>query len=368
MVSVCLVAAPLVARSGVYRSARETVLEARRQGLDWSLYLGVSSRARGERPADDPPWLVEDVFEPNALRGVHALRRSLARQPITASSEILISLNPQADMALATMGKPWVAYLRGQPWPAPGESPSAKRLAWQLIERVALRRAAAIWATTTTLRQSVDPAGRMPIVPAGIKSVPRTWDGRGNRRRVVWAARYERDKNPFLFSGIISELLDTDLQGRMFGSGPLEAELCAAAPDNLAVCGWAPPNELWEDALVYVGTSHREAFGRSAVEAAMAGVPVIVSQDFGAAELLYTDVALRRRFVLDPNDISAWSDAIRSLRNDEGLRVEASNHVFANANKLSIEHSVRVMRAQLAQTFGSHLAGVSNGGKGDDDA
>jgi hypothetical protein len=81
---VCFVAAPLTARSGVYRSAREIVEEGRAQGLDWSLFLGVSERANGKRPAQDPPWVIETKFEPNGLRGVRDLRERPCNQPYSS--------------------------------------------------------------------------------------------------------------------------------------------------------------------------------------------------------------------------------------------------------------------------------------------
>ena len=59
-----------LARSGVYRSARELVAEGRAQGNDWSLYLGVSSKASGQKPSDDPSWIVESPMEPGGLQGV----------------------------------------------------------------------------------------------------------------------------------------------------------------------------------------------------------------------------------------------------------------------------------------------------------
>lgn len=342
---VCLVAAPLTARSGVYRSSRELVEEARAAGLDWSLVLGVSGSAAGTAPTDDPPYIREATMEPAGVAGVARLARTLLAEPLVAGSDIVVSLIPQSDMALALTGLRWVAYLRGMPWPEKGESGLARRLVWRTLERAALARAGDVWATTEMLRAGVSLRRSPRLVPPGIRLVERQWDGRGARSSAVWAARFDRDKNPQLFLDVLRPL---PVQGKMFGSGPLAAEVRAAASPNVVVPGWTDPEDLWRDAFVYLGTSHREAFGRSAVEAAMAGIPVVLSDSFGAASLLIRDPGLRERFVLPVGDPRRWRNAVEALAADESLRVELSQHVFSNAQELSVSVSVAAMQQSLA--------------------
>jgi glycosyltransferase involved in cell wall biosynthesis len=341
--SVCFVAAPLTARSGVYRSARELVAAGRELGLDWRLLMGVSSEAAGTFPLDDPEWIDEFPFEPSGLGGVLALRTRLRRHPLFDTAGMIISLIPQTDMALSTMVKPWIAFLRGQPWPEPGETGAAKRKIWKSLEKAALRRADEIWATTQILSNYAE-LPRISIVPAGVRPVPRTWDGRGERDRAVWAARYNHDKNPALF---LQTLKGMPLEGVMHGSGPLLDELRAAAPENVRVAGWVAATELWTDALAYLGTSHREAFGRSALEAAMNGVPVVLAESFGVAPLLVTDPVFRSRFVLPASDVGRWRAALEALRQDENLRVAYSEHLVENAVKLTIAASAKAVAARL---------------------
>lgn len=343
---VCFVASPLTARSGVYRSARELVTEARRQGHNWSLVLGVSERARGAAPENDPEWISEVGMEPSGPRGVSVLRQMLSAHALVKDSAVLVSLIPQTDMALAGMKHDWVAYLRGLPWPDRGESPTPKRLLWRALELSALRRANAVWSTTEMLRRQAALRRDVHLVPAGIDPVARSWDGSGERGRVVWAARYDRDKNPGLFLDVMRGL---PLEGVMYGSGPLEAELRASAPANVAVLGWADPSELWEGALAYVGTSHREAYGRSAVEAAMAGIPVLLADSFGCADLVVTDDAIRSRFVLDAAEPARWAAALTALAGDEALRRTVSDHVAQNGAKLTMGESVRAVHAALGR-------------------
>lgn len=345
---ICFVAAPLTARSGVYRSSREIVAEGRRQGHDWSLLLGVAASASGSAPASDAdePWVSEIEVDPAGLKGPLALRSLFAAHPLVGGADLVVSLIPQSDMAMAQTSKPWVAYIRGLPWPAAGESGTAKTLVWKTLERTALRRAAAVWVTTDVLAADVGLGSRAQLVPAGIQPLPRVWNGRGERRTAVWAARYDQDKNPELF---LTALAGTDLQGVMYGSGRLRDQLVADAPANVSVDGWTTPDALWEGALAYVGTSHREAFGRSAVEAAMSGIPLVLADTFGAAPLLVTDPDLRARFVLPTSDAAAWTRALVDLAADEALRMRLSDHVYGNAQRLTMAASVGAIAAAAAR-------------------
>jgi len=341
---VCFVAAPLTARTGVYKSSRELVTEARAQGLEWSLVLGVSARASGQAPSDDPPWIQETTVEPSGMNGVARLAAELQASSVVANSDVVVSLLPQTDMALGRTNLDWVAYLRGLPWPAAGESSLARRTVWRFLERRALRRANDVWATTELLRSQAQIGRKIRIVPAGLQSVARQWDGSGERDKIVWAARYDTDKNPELF---LEAMRGLPLRGVMYGSGPLEAELRAAAPDNVEVAGWTNAASLWDGALAYVGTSHREAFGRSAVEASMAGIPVVLADTFGSASLLVTDAALRGQLVLPTADPARWSTTLTQLANDASFRSRVSDHVAENGAALTVGHSVQAAAAAL---------------------
>lgn len=346
---ICFVAAPLTARSGVYRSARETVTEARSHGDPWSLVLGVSASAGGSAPTDDPDWIDEMVREPGGVGGVRSLARALSAHALVRGSDLVISLNPQSDMALALTGLPWVAYLRGLPWPGAGEGGRARAVLWRALERAALSRARETWATTPFLARDVGEQIVHRIVPPGVRPVPRSWDGRAPRTRAVWAARFDRDKNPDLF---LAAMAGQSFTGVMYGSGPVLDSVEANAPENVRIGSWVDPDALWVDAFAYVGTSTREAFGRSAVEAAMNGVPVVLSKAFGAAEFLYSDPDLRSRFVLDVGDPLAWRRALAELHDDRGLRAAVSDHVATNAAALSIAASAAAIRSAVRPLMG----------------
>ena len=154
---------------------------------------------------------------------------------------------------------------------------------------------------------------------------------------VVWAARFSEDKNPTLF---LEALAGAAAHGAMYGTGPLEQQIRERAPANVEVLGWRAREEIWESARAYVGTSSREAFGRSAVEAAMLGIPVILSDVFGCADMLYTDDALREALVLSTSDTARWRDAISRLTSDDEFHTMASAHVRQNAARLTIDSAV----------------------------
>ncbi|WP_188702877.1 glycosyltransferase [Microbacterium nanhaiense] len=261
------------------------------------------------------------------------------------AADMIVSLIPQTDMALALTRRDWIAFVRGLPWPAQGEASRVKRIIWKTLEQTALSRANAVWATTQTLRDDMGHGKETKLVTAGIAKIPRRWNGEGTRSTAVWAARYNQDKNPELF---FQALRDQEFEGKMFGSGVLEDKLRISAPSNIEVAGWAGPDQLWENAFAYVGTSTREAFGRSALEAAMSGIPIVVSDAFGVAKMLVTDDELRRKFVLPVSDQRPWADALRDLHRDEALRRTYSDHLVRNAMNLTIEASAQAVARELA--------------------
>ncbi|QLD12265.1 glycosyltransferase [Microbacterium oleivorans] len=322
----------------MYNSASELVRAGRAAGNDWHAVLGVSSKA-GSEPRDEA-GIFEFTAEPGGVGGVVGLSRRLMSLPQVRDAELVVSLVPQTDMALSISTKAWVAYLRGLPWPARGEANSLKSAVWKILELTALRRARDVWATTPMLARETGSAVKR-LVPPGIAR-PSAPSGDHPRNTFVWAARYSADKNPLLFA---DALRDSSLSGIMYGAGPMADRIRDYAPSNVSVPGWAAAGELWANARAYVGTSSREAFGRSAVEAAMLGIPPIISSAFGCAEMLYTDAELARVMIIDSPDPTRWRAVMERVASDQELHDAAAAHARQNSLTLTVEASAEYVAA-----------------------
>ena len=343
--NVIVVSAPLVTKGGVFRTTCELIEAAKAEGLSWSGLIVT----RGDLAVRELPGGVDlRILKRGGIRGLADLRRILLSHRQLNEADAVISLIPQTDVLLGTLRRPRnqirIAYVRGAAWPQRGEAHEIRRSVWRLIERQALRRMNEVWVTTPILRDEIEwPSAH--IVPAGIASVAGTDRPlTKGANELTWAARMSVDKNPGLFLDILREV---DAVGTMFGDGELRTSLEHQAPPNVQFRGWAEPSSLWGSTMIYFGTSNREAFGRSAVEAACLGIPVILSDSFGAAPLLYTDPELRRRFVLHPNDTQRWVAATTSLIEDEDLRQAIGQHISTNAKRLTIEASVAACSLRL---------------------
>lgn len=287
-----------------------------------------------------PEGIDVHVLDHAGLTGLLTLRRLLEKHERIQSSDAVISLIPQSDVLLATLKRrrtqKLIAYVRGAPWPRKGEAHRLRRTTWRLIERWALGRMWEVWATTPKLKEELDwPLTH--IVPAGIASHAQARVRKSTESVLVWAARMSPDKNPNLFLEILRQV---PVKGLMFGDGELRSELEQAAPSNVVFRGWSDPHSVWEEGTIYIGTSFREAFGRSAVEAATGGMATVLSDAFGVAPMLYTDSQLRDAYVLDPHDTQAWVSAVQNLVRNDNLRVDVGTHVRHNAQSLSIQGSV----------------------------
>lgn len=339
---VCFVAAPLMARTGVYRSVHELVAEARSRGLEWSGVLGI-------RPGAPGGVVTPGVSEATVLRHGPAVldevRDLVLDSPAVAASDVVVTLVTQSDVALARLRRSrrapvdtWHAWVRGLPWPAPGEQAAWRRAVLRRLESGALRAADEVWATTPVLADEIARVRRPELVRAGVKLGARTVTG-DRFDELVWAGRFDVEKRPHAFVDLVEAC---GVRGRLHGVGPLEQGLRsrAGAGAGVRVMGWTDPHELHRTGDVFVGTAYREAFGRSAAEAAASGLPLVLGDRYGAAPTLITDDELRRRFVLPVDEPAAWVRAVRDLAADDGLRRAHSDHVAAAARAASIAASV----------------------------
>lgn len=345
---VCLVAMPLMARSGVYRSTYDLVAQARADGYDWTALVGVRPDASGTAPTG-----VEGVRELAVSSHGRAVLDEvgdvLRNAPEVQQADHVITLITQSDVAMArsrrSVGARWTCWVRGLPWPDVGEQTFLRRHLLRRVESSALRKADDVWATTPILASQISSARAAALVPAGIPAGSRRSLGEDADSPLVWAGRVDSDKRPEFFVELVEALGHA---GRVVGEGPLVERLRATSPASVEWSGWRDPSELWSDASLYLGTARREAFGRCAVEAAQAGLPIVLTDQYGAAPLLFTDPDLRARFVLPVDDKAAWVQAVQALLDDAELRRRVSDHVCANAERLTIAASVDRVMNRLA--------------------
>lgn len=93
---------------------------------------------------------------------------------------------------------------------------------------------------------------------------------------------------------------------------------------------------LYSGALALTLPSLYEGFGLPALEAMACGTPVIASNSSSLPEVVGDAGVL-----LDPNDVSAWADAVLRLMNDEALRKQLSRLGLQRAARFSWERCAR---------------------------
>lgn len=334
---VVIVAAPLTARSGVYRSTVDLVEAARRRGLDWHAHIGVRADAAGE------PVMGSDAIDETVVT-THGpgVAREIGRRIATAvaDADAVITMVPQSDLAVAARRSAsravHVAWVRGLPWPGAGEQHGLRRGLLRTASRWALSRADAVWATTPLLQDEIRRAADAQVVPAGVPLRERVHDG-SVAGPLVFAGRISPEKNADLVATLAHA---TGLPTRVHGDGPGRAELERRSASGVEWVGWSAADDIWSAPGVFLCPSFREAFGRSAVEAASVGMPVVLSDRTGVAPFLVRDSELAARFVLPPDAHRDWEAAVRALQDDPALRRRLSDHVSENARSLSIDASL----------------------------
>ncbi|MEO8697942.1 MAG: glycosyltransferase family 4 protein, partial [Acidimicrobiales bacterium] len=140
---------------------------------------------------------------------------------------------------------------------------------------------------------------------------------------------------------LIRAIASTDVELVVHGAGPMEAELrelavCSGAGDRIRFVGYVDHGQLpqrYREVDVVAVPSLRtarwvEQFGRVAVEAMAAGVPVLASDD-GALR----DVVAGAGVLVRPGDVAAWRDAIVELADNSDARIQLRAAGFARAQR-----------------------------------
>jgi glycosyltransferase involved in cell wall biosynthesis len=148
------------------------------------------------------------------------------------------------------------------------------------------------------------------------------------------------------------------------GSGPLHAELSAAAPEGVVMLGRvSPPGPVYERNAIVVVPSRGEGFGMVALEAAERGRAAIVSDVGGLPEIV---AAGETGLVVPPEDPSALARAIVELAADPAriaaLGAAARNRALTQfSTSAATDGVVRLYREELSRR--STVAAASRASK-----
>jgi glycosyltransferase involved in cell wall biosynthesis len=170
------------------------------------------------------------------------------------------------------------------------------------LARLLLSRADNVRVVSERLKHMVGPLtpGRISVLPVYIPIERfKTIQHRAQKEKIVlWAGRFEREKDPLRAIAILKEVRDADIAARliMLGRGSLDDAARSYArqlsvEDYVEFRGWQDPAPFYAKATVVVNTSKYEGFGAVMLEALAARIPV-VAPDVGIAAEAGAIVAL----------------------------------------------------------------------------
>lgn len=133
--------------------------------------------------------------------------------------------------------------------------------------------------------------------PPGVEDFPNRGPRQPGPLRIVWAARWEHDKNPEGFFAAMEQLAGRGIDFRLCVLGeqfrevpPVFAECRRRLSPHIDRWGYLPSRDEYRDALlaadVFVSTAHHEFFGIAAVEAMAAGCYPLLPRRLAYPELL----------------------------------------------------------------------------------
>lgn len=223
----------------------------------------------------------------------------------------------------------------------------------RLLDRAALALAHRVFAVSEDVRRAVVDAGEAParrvsVIANGIdigrvRSLGAV-STRGDATSELFAVGVVASLQPWKGHGVLIDAV-AEIGARLVvvGAGPLADELHRRATQHQAQVEFLghldEPYAVVAGLDVYVQPSLNEGFGLAAVEAMALGRPVVASRVGGLPEVVEDRVT---GLLVAPNDAHALASALRTLRDDPGLRVRLGNAGAERAVGLfSAERSAR---------------------------
>lgn len=173
---------------------------------------------------------------------------------------------------------------------------------------------------------------------------------------IVWAARWEKDKNPESFFQAMTQLKDSghpfrlSVVGESFRDSPAIFEQARISlADHIEQWGFLSSHDdylgLLSSSDIFVSTAEHEFFGISAAEAILAGcVPVLPSR------LAYPELVNGHPNLLYDGTTTGLIDHLGKLREDNAFRESAQRQQSLVAKKLD-----RLRWSQLASVYDQQL-------------
>ncbi|HET7340868.1 MAG TPA: glycosyltransferase family 4 protein [Methylomirabilota bacterium] len=233
--------------------------------------------------------------------------------------------------------------------------PGPKRLLKAVVERVGLRRAAAVIVTTEALRaRAARVAREVVVVPNGVDTqrfAPLPGDRpRREPARVLYVGRFSPEKNLDTIVAAAAQLArDRPLRLVLVGAGPLAVRLraqAAVAGLDLEMPGVVPQERLpalYAEADAFVLASFTEGHPKVLLEAMAAGVPCLASNCEGNRSLVSDGVT---GLLFDPRRPDALAAGLERVLADRSLA-----HGLAAAGRAQV-----VARYDLATLVGIEIA------------
>lgn len=159
------------------------------------------------------------------------------------------------------------------------------------------------------------------VIPRGCKLLTALTPQQAQKKIVTLARIHEHQKN---FKGLmdVMDKLPDDYLLSIYGSGPPEEEakldrLIANRPNVKRYAACSNVAEVLRENAIFVMTSHYEGFGQTLIEARSQGLPLVVYNNFDA--LSWIIKSNQNGAIIEPNDTSAFANAVRKIAEDEKL-------------------------------------------------
>lgn len=153
---------------------------------------------------------------------------------------------------------------------------------------------------------------------------------------IINAGRVCYQKAPWRFKILAEQCQDLPAQFVWLGSGPLDNETTALAPNNFSITGWLTRPDVTnylEKAGLFVMTSLWEGMPLALIEAQAAGLPAVVPKVIGCQDVVIEGVT---GFICDNDAI--LNDRVRQLIQDPELRAQMGQNAAEMAKaRFSLE-------------------------------